>query len=252
MMRHGTRRTTVNQSDELRVDAISLGASFFGVADLTPAFAEIHQQGGGTVSEFATAISIGVALPMAIVDRIGNQEDRVALMSYRHHGYDVINPRLDAIASRLASQLQDRGFRAFPVAASQTVDTTNHLGAFSHKLAAHLSGLGWIGKSCLLVTPESGPRVRWASVLTDAPLQPTGSPVDERCGSCTECVDICPAAAFTGVAFREEDPRSVRFDVWKCREHQVHLAENTGNDLCGLCLYVCPHGRTTSRTSTQA
>ena len=232
----------MDQTAELREVAISLGASFFGVADLIPASAEIHQQGGASVSQFSTAISIGVALPMAIVDCIGNQDDRVAFMSYRHHAYDVINPRLDAIASRLASRLQDRGVRAFPVAASQTIDSANHLGAFSHKLAAHLSGLGWIGKSCLLVTPEAGPRVRWASVLTDAPLHPTGSPMAERCGSCTDCVDICPVAAFTGVSFREEDPRSARFDVWKCREHQVQLQKSTGNTLCGLCLYVCPHG----------
>ena len=168
----------VIQSDELKKTAISIGASFFGVADLTPAHAEIDLQGGEIVSQFTRAISIGVALPVPIVDRIGNQKDRVALMSYRHHGYEVINLRLDDIASRLASQLQDRGFQAFPVAAAQTIDTVNHFGAFSHKLAAHLSGLGLIGKSCLLVTPQAGPRVRWASVLTDTPLKPTGSPMD--------------------------------------------------------------------------
>ncbi len=230
------------QSDELNKAAVSLGASFFGVADLTPAHAEIDRQGGETVSRFTRAVSIGVALPRAIVERIGNQEDRVALMSYRHHGYDVINPRLDGIASRLATQLQDLGFQAFPVAAAQTIDTTNHFGAFSHKLAAHLAGLGWIGKSCLLVTPQVGPWVRWASVLTDAPLRPTGSPMDERCGSCTECIDIRPVGAFSGVPFREDEPRSARFDVWKCKNHQEQLDKSIGFNLCGLCLHICPHG----------
>ncbi|MCK9565162.1 MAG: hypothetical protein M0Q43_03825 [Methanothrix sp.] len=63
---------------------------------------------------------------------------------------------------------------------------------FSHKLAAHMAGLGWIGKSCLLITPEAGPRVRWASVLTDAPMKATGYAMAERCGECRKCVDVCP------------------------------------------------------------
>ena len=51
---------------------------------------------------------------------------------------------------------------------------------FSNKLAAHLAGLGWIGKSCLLITPQVGPRVRWVSVLTEAPLALTGGMAEER------------------------------------------------------------------------
>ena len=86
------------------------------------------------------------------------------------------------------------------------------LGFFSHKLAAHLAGLGWIGKSCLLVTLEVGPRVRWASVLTDAPLM-AGEPLEERCGECRGCVEVCPAGAFSGRSFFFDEPRAARFDV---------------------------------------
>ena len=228
---------------ELTVRATEYGASFCGVADLTPAASEIERQGGTVMAKYPRAVSIGVRLPAAIVDRIGDQTDRVAVMSYRHHGYDVINPRLDSIASRLTSDIQEEGFQAFPVAASQTIDTENQQGAFSHKLAAHLAGLGWIGKSCLLVTLEAGPRVRWATVLTDAPFEPTETPMAERCGSCSECVDICPASAFSGKSFYENEPRSERFDVHKCKDHQVEMGERTGFNLCGLCLYICPHGR---------
>ena len=90
------------------------------------------------------------------------------------------------------------------------------LGLFSHKLAAHLAGLGWIGKSCLLVTLEVGPRVRWASVLTDASLM-AGEPLEERCGECRGCVEVCPVGAFSGRSFFSDEPRAARFDVFKCR-----------------------------------
>jgi epoxyqueuosine reductase QueG len=114
---------------------------------------------------------------------------------------------------------------------------------FSHKLAAHMAGLGWIGKSCLLITPEAGPRVRWATVLTDAPLPATGSAMAERCGECQKCVEICPQAAFTGRPFREDEPREARYDARKCELYLKDLEEKTGYGVCGMCLFVCPHGR---------
>lgn len=113
-------------------------------------------------------------------------------VDYRHHCYDVINHRLDHIASRLSTDLQNDGYRVFPVPASKRVDADKLCGTFSHRMAAHLAGLGWIGKSCLLVTPEKGPRVRWATVLTDAPLAATGQGRREQCGDCMECVEVCP------------------------------------------------------------
>jgi len=228
---------------ELKDLAEGEGVDFFGVADLSLAHDAILAQGGETVAAFPKAISIGIALFDAIVDQLPQRAEPAVSMTYRRHAYDVVNQRLDFAASRLGSALQAQGHRAFPVPASQKVDDERLCGVFSHKLAAHLAGLGWIGKSCMLITPEVGPRVRWATVLTDAPLAVSGKPMPQACGECRECVDICPVNAYTGQAFRPEDPREVRFDAHKCRRYFVELEETTGLDVCGLCLYVCPNGR---------
>jgi epoxyqueuosine reductase QueG len=116
-------------------------------------------------------------------------------------------------------------------------------------MAAHLAGLGWIGKSCLLVTPDAGPRVRWVTVLTDAPIEATGKQMDQKCGDCHKCVDICPPKAFTGEPFRPEDERDVRYDARKCENYFKELMTETGfsETVCGLCLYVCPQGRKTKK-----
>ena len=235
-------------TSNLRETVLTLGASFFGVAYLESGQELIQQLGGELTSGFPRAVSIGVALPFAIVDRLERHEDRRVALAYRSHGYDTINVRLDQLASRVTSVLQADGHRAFPIAASQTIDGERHYSLFSHKLAAHLAGLGWIGKSCLLVTPQVGPRVRWVTVLTEAPLE-TGRPMDERCGTCNVCVDACPSRAFTGRPFREDEPREARFDVTKCYAYQRREREHLDSILCGMCLYVCPYGRKRSNVS---
>lgn len=231
----------------LQETALSMGASFFGIADLSPAYAEIFDQGGEAIAAFPRAISIGIALQHSLVDPLPDQQNKVVVMNYRCMAYDAVNLRLDQITLALSGKIQAAGYRSLPVPASLRAYHDRLMGIFSNKLSASLAGLGWIGKSCLLVTPQNGPRVRWATVLTTAPLEPTGSMIEQRCGTCRECVDICPVKAFTGVSFRPQDPRSVRFDAQKCSDYFEKRLEEIGYSVCGLCLYVCPHGKMASK-----
>jgi epoxyqueuosine reductase len=234
----------MDPDDQLQTMALELGADFYGVADLTPANGFVLEQGGEAVAAYPRCISIGIGLLHTIVDQLPQRQEPAVASSYWMHSYEVVNRRLDAIASRLAAHLENSGFKALPVHASLTVDETRLLGSFSHKLGAHLAGLGWIGKSCLLVTPQRGPRVRWASVLTDASLEPSGEILYQACGFCNLCVDICPVEAFTGRAFIAAEPREARYDASKCNAYLKEMAEK-GKELgvCGMCLYVCPYGR---------
>jgi len=227
----------------LKASAEEWGADLFGVADLSLASQEIIQQGGPRLAEWPRAISIGIYLLHPLVDQLPQRAERAVALEYRKHAYDYVNQRLDAVASRLGSLLQREGYRAMPVPAAERVDDERLCAIFSHKLAAHLAGLGWIGKSCLLITPQAGPRLRLASVLTDAPLAVTGSSLEERCGDCQKCVEICPVQAFTGRSFREDEPRAARYDAYKCDAYFQQLTKETGLPVCGMCLYICPYGR---------
>ena len=227
--------------------ALGLGADLFGIADLEGARAFVADQGGAEVATYPRALAVGVVLPHAIVDRLPRRDQRQVAIDYLHHAYDVVNGRLDLIASGLGSVLQRMGHRALPIPASRRVDDDRLCGEFSHKLAAHLAGLGWIGKSCLLVTPQHGPRVRWATILTDAPVPAAGAPMEPRCGNCDRCVVACPAQAFTGRGFIAEEPRAVRFDARKCDEQFRAMTRNDpATAACGLCLYSCPYGQRAS------
>ncbi len=236
-------RFSMQLSDRIKSLAESLGTDFFGVADLSCARNFVQSLGGQEVAGYPRAISIGIILLHPIVDRLPHRSEKSVAIAYRHHAYDIINDRLDIIASQLASALQREGYRAYPVPASKRADDEHICAVFSHKLAAHLAGLGWIGKSCLLITPEIGPRVRFATVLTNAHLEPTCQAMEARCGDCRECVDVCPVSAFTGRPFLEGEPREARYDARKCAQYHQELEKKNGVGVCGMCLYVCPYGR---------
>ncbi|HEY3419359.1 MAG TPA: 4Fe-4S double cluster binding domain-containing protein [Methanomassiliicoccales archaeon] len=229
--------------DELRALALSLGAELYGVADLRPFQAEVVGRGGNIVSGYPFAISVGIRLLDTIVDLVPDRSQRAVRVAYRSHTYDAVNGRLDQISLSLAGRLQKEGYRSMPVPASERIDDERICAMFSHKMAAHLAGLGWIGKSCLLITPQYGPRVRWTTVLTDYPFPKTGTPMDPRCGNCEECVKACPTNAFTGRMFDQDEPREARFDAGKCDRYFKDMEKQAPKPMCGMCVFICPHGR---------
>ena len=239
-------RLTMDLDTRLRTLALSLDADYYGVADLSSAREFIRAQGGDAVSRYPRAVVMGMVLTDSIVDLLPDR-DKAGAILYRHCTYDVVNLALDHIALQMSNFLRREGFAAFPIPASKRISDEQISGPFSQKLAANLAGLGWIGKSCLLVTPEHGPRVRWVTVLTDAPLTPTGTPMEPRCGDCHACVDICPQDAFTGRPFNPDEPREARFDAAACDRYFREMEKEKGVAVCGLCLYVCPHGRNSGR-----
>ncbi len=226
----------------IKIMAEHEGTDFFGVADLSAVKDKVIEQGSSFVADYPKAISLGIRLPDSIVDALPNRDNPAVAVNYRH-AYDITNLRLDLLTSKLASIIQQDGHKALAVPASERYDDERICAVFSHKLAANLAGLGWIGKSCLFVTPEAGPRVRWATILTDAPLKITGEPIESKCVDCSECVDICPVNAFTGETFRENEPREARYDAKKCEEYLYNSKNDSEWTVCGLCVYICPHGK---------
>jgi epoxyqueuosine reductase QueG len=225
--------------NKLETMAHEQGADYFGVADLTPAREFIETQGGAAVAGFPRAISIGMRLFDGLVEMI-EPKTEFNISPYRQNIYNVVSPRLDDISLNLARMLRDQGYNALPVPQGFSGPNKSIL---SYKLPAHLAGHGWIGKSCLLVTPEFGPRVRFSAVLTDAPLD-TGRPMEENCEDCRICVDECPVRAFTGRPFQADEPREARFDPGKCARFRGSQKRTPGQKTyaCGMCVKVCPHG----------
>lgn len=223
--------------EELRAYLASWGAHKVGFADLTPHRSWLELEYGEAWLDYPRAISVAVNFPRQVLDEVA---DGPTLTYVRY--YDVVNASLDNITIYCADWLDSRGYRAFPVPASQKVGETHLRGIFTHRAAARLAGLGWIGKSCALITPDRGPRQRFCTIMTDAPL-PTATPMEPRCGSCTKCVEICPVQALHGVNWQEGQPLSERLDVQACNDLLTSIRKTFGKSCCGRCLAVCPHGK---------
>ncbi len=233
--------------EKVRELAGEQGIDMVGVADLTTAREHLVSQGGKLFETYPRAVSLGCRIADDVVDSIADHASRELVMNYQAHIYDIVNRRLDQAALSVTKLLMEEGHRAFPVPASQVISYKDCTGLVPHKTGAHLSGLGWIGKSALLVTKKYGPRVRFATVYTDAPLK-EGDPQKAMCGSCRECVDVCPPNACTGNDFTEREPREFVFNAPACNNYMKErrlnlLGKNVYGGNCGLCVQVCPFGK---------
>lgn len=223
--------------------AADKGADLFGVADLKPVKEYMIQQGGPFFDRFSHAVVIGIKLSNSVVDQLDPLMPADYSL-YGFHVYKAVSPLLDRIALGLSQKLERHGFQALPIPTSQFRNRGERIALFSHKLAAHLAGLGWIGKNCLLITPEFGPRVRLASVLTNCTLHP-GTLMEGKCGTCQVCADVCPVGAINGIEFSESDGIKRRLDVDACGKYRdgTESGARRGAHVCALCLARCPKGQ---------
>ncbi len=213
---------------QLKEVALVLGASLFGVCDLSRLEGKILDLSPGVIKGLHRGISLAVRLSDKIIDSI---EDRPSKLYYYH--YRQINYFLDRIALGVTQFIQNRGWNALPIPSSQTIDWENRRGHLSHKEVAQQAGLGWIGRNNLLVNPDFGSRIRLVTVLTDFPIL-CDKTIEDGCGECADCLGVCPAGA---IKDRVED-----FDPLACFRQLDEFRRicKIGHHICGICVKACP------------
>jgi epoxyqueuosine reductase len=224
-------------TSSLRQQILSLGATLVGFADMEGVLE-------GELASWPRAISIGLAFPEEVIRPIS----KGPTVEY-YHAYNEFNERLNEIAAKTVALIRSLGYRAdhFPATVEGLeLDVRNLSAAFHHKTAATRAGLGWVGRSALLISYERGPRVRFATVFTDMPLDVGTAVTKSECGDCIVCVRACPGAAIQGEEWWAGRPRDEFFDARACfMEASRQLRERVGvnHPVCGICIAVCPHGR---------
>ena len=106
------------------------------------------------------------------------------------------------------------------------------------------AGLGFVGKNGMLIVPGQGSYCLLGEVVTTVALvDSTPKPMNERCGSCTLCLDVCPTDAF--VAPQVLDPRRcISYATIEARSPaapELHQAIGAHLFGCDDCQQICPY-----------
>jgi epoxyqueuosine reductase QueG len=210
----------------LKRELLDYGATVVGVADLKGFL-------GGEISHLVRAVSIGV-------DRRLNEDTLSLLMK---------------LQKRAVRFLKARGHRtlAIPPDSDRRKGTfiSKLYSLFNHKMAATSAGLGWIGKNGLLISPDYGPRLSLATVLTDSTLRPDAPMAYSLCGDCALCKNYCPSQAITGAEWSRTAPLVELVKLDSCRSHKKTKRLTEGKPNCGLCINICPYGRQDGAEGTE-
>jgi epoxyqueuosine reductase len=167
---------------------------------------------------------------------------RIARYAWGDDYHDLIEAKLQVLDDWLTAQ----GGRQ-----RHYVDT----GPVLERDFAALAGVGWHGKSTMLVNPKLGTWFFLAEILTTLELE-EDAPMHDHCGKCTRCMEACPTGAIT--APQQLDAR--RCVSYLTIENKGAIPEEfrvaIGDRIygCDDCLTACPWNRFAqeSRESTFA
>ncbi|HZH60589.1 MAG TPA: tRNA epoxyqueuosine(34) reductase QueG, partial [Metabacillus sp.] len=181
-------------------------------------------------------ISIALAYPSKMKNAPrSTKEDRRGIFCRASWGkdyHDVLRDRLTKLEAFLKEKLPE-------VKVKSMVDT----GELSDRAVAERAGIGWSGKNCSIITPEFGSYVYLGEMITNIPFPPD-QPIEDQCGSCTKCLDVCPTGALV---------QGGQLDSSKCiaflTQTKGFLPEQyrtkIGNRIygCDTCQTVCPKNK---------
>lgn len=159
-------------------------------------------------------------------------QPRIASYAYGCDYHYIVKSRLRALAERIA-ETEAHEYVVF-------ADSAPVLERFW----AERAGLGWIGRSGMLVNPRLGTYTLIGTLITTLVLPPD-SPMPNCCGRCRRCVSACPTCAFIADGV---------IDARRCLSYQTiekrgavdgELLPLAGNTLygCDRCMSICPWNR---------
>lgn len=186
-----------------------------------------------------SVIVIGLQMPLPIVETTPSVQHRDL--------YTTCNRRLDDLAFDLTRRLNGKGHAAIPLSrdgyANIHILIRRPAAAFAHTFSAYYAGLGNIGINNTILTQSFGPRVRFTTILMDAPLPVRTASAERLCIRCGACVRLCPVQALQ-ISKNDLADRNVPVATYNsraCAQWSQALTEQ-GCYPCGICIKVCPVG----------
>ncbi len=182
-------------------------------------------------AEQTLAYPLGVSVAVKFPDEVILEVEQQPTERYSE-AVSALNRKLNEIVLIAEAFLKEKGYEAYAQTTDRITYVAERVSRLPHKTVATRAGLGWIGKHCLLVTPEFGSAIRLSSLLTNAPLV-CAEPIDKsRCGDCSRCVDVCPMKALKNTLWEVGVPRAEIVNIETCTNR---------SGPCGRCFANCTY-----------
>lgn len=183
----------------------------------------------------SSVVVVGVPIYREVLEHCspGRSVDGAKMSELLDAHSEFLNRVLDTAIYRIGAASHAAGFKALPLPARGFPYNSRKVASiFSFKGAARAAGLGSIGRHSLVITPQFGPKVRFACCLTEGVLEPAASSPAHDCSNCRVCIDKCPAGAISV----PEPGEPFRLNRFAC------TAFRAGGH-CVECLRACPAGK---------
>ena len=194
------------------------GADLVGIASIDRfKQAPEHHHPHYFLPEAKSVVVIALSISSAILRNVAKGKEHY---SYCGYGFKFVNEELDNIAYHLSKFIERQGYDAYPIPANAPRDPVFRWG-LSHRHAALAAGMGQLGVSQNLLTPEFGPKQKLVSIITDVPLEPDPLVKHDICDRCYSCVKICPSGALHEDRVDKIEIGGITFEYghqtkWKC------------------------------------
>ena len=149
--------------------------------------------------------------------------------------HDVLLARLKKLEQKLQQSLGPFESRCY-------VDT----GPLVERVYAKYAGIGWIGKNTCILNQELGSWLFLGVIITALEAPPTTARIaEDRCGSCTRCIDACPTGALVAAYEMDATLCIAYLTIEKRGAIAESLREQMGRQVfgCDICQDVCPWNR---------
>ena len=189
--------------------------------------------------EYPNSILIGIPIEKEALKTIYTDDQSLYVESMKN----VANKLNEIILDGESYIQNEMNYNALAISRERVMGELKDLASkIPHKTTGTRSGIGWIGRCALLISPKYGAALRLSTLLTDMPIK-TGSPIDDSlCDDCTDCQDACPVDAINEVKWNSRREREEYFDANKCFEFIKKEMERTnGKSLCAKCGLACPY-----------
>ncbi len=184
----------------------------------------------GAKSVISCAMNYNTDYPYSI-EKTDKTKGWISRYAWGDDYHDTITDRLHVLMSYISSESPEE------VVSKLYVDT----GPVLERTYGKYAGVGWVGKNTCLINQEVGSWIFLGEIIANIELE-YDTPVPDRCGTCTRCIDACPTDAIIEPYVLDSRLCISYLTIELKDKIPSELREKIDNNIygCDICQDVCP------------